>query len=101
MDDWLRTEVEVATGQLSAGDWARLVWGLFWRAGVLALLGAGVALGVESAAHVTPAPPLHPTALRLAAGAAGLGALLLYVRWLLSARFGSLRLALIRTSQRD
>jgi len=101
---WLSTEIEVETGQLSASDWARLVWGLLWRAGVLALLGASIALGIGSVAAQLSGPspaPLGSALVRLAAGAAGLAALPLYLRWLLHARFGTLRLALIRTSKRS
>jgi hypothetical protein len=101
---WLSTEIEVDTGQLSAGDWARLVWGLLWRAGVLALLVGATALGICSLAGPLAGSPRAPAGhalLRIAAGAAGLAALPLYLRWLLRARFGTLRLALIRTAQRD
>jgi hypothetical protein len=101
---WLSTEIEVETGQLSAGDWARLVWGVLWRAGVLALLVGAIALGVCSVvAQLTGSSPAPagPALLRVAAGAAGLAALPLYLRWLLHARFGTLRLALIRTSKTD
>ena len=103
MDGWLSTEIEVGAGQLSAGDWGRLVWGLLWRAGVLAGLAAAVALGLCSlAAQLSGAPPAQANGLlRLAAGAVGLAVLPLYLRWLLHARFGTLRLALIRTARAD
>ena len=101
---WLFTEVEVGPGQLSVADWARLAWGLLWRAGVLAALVGALALGVcavgESLAGDST-PPLRPTLLRLASGGAAFAALPLYLRWLLRARFGTLRLALIRTAQRS
>lgn len=104
MQGWLFTEIEVELGQLSAGDWLRLVWGLLWRAGVLGLLVGAIALGVCAvAAQLTGSSPAPtgPALLRVAAGAAGLAALPLYLRWLLHARFGTLRLALIRTSKSD
>jgi hypothetical protein len=98
---WLSTEIEVGPGQLSAGDWLRLVWGLLWRAGALGLLVGAIALGVCAvAAQLTGSSPA-PTGPALLRVAAGLAALPLYLRWLLHARFGTLRLALIRTSETD
>lgn len=102
MDGWLSTEIEVGTGQLSASDWARLVWGLLWRAGLLALLVGATALGICSLVGPlsgSPQAAAGPSLVRVAAGTVGVAALPLYLRWLLHARFGTLRLALIRTSR--
>lgn len=92
MRDWFTTETEIRASQLSARDWLRLLWGASWRGLLLALPGALLGLGLSSRAALGA---LYPTAagalLSLAVG------LPLYVRWLFHARFGSLRLALIRT----
>lgn len=111
MDSGYHTEIELRPGQLSARDWVRLVWGLVWRAAVLSLASTslGGALGVAIgglARLLLPATEaaLEPAQLRVALAGLGfvasLGVMPLYLRWVLHARFGSLRLALIRTAQR-
>jgi hypothetical protein len=58
----------------------------------------GICSGAAQLTGSSPAPT-GPALLRVAAGAAGFAVLPVYLRWLLSARFGTLRLALIRTSR--
>jgi hypothetical protein len=104
VDGWLSTEIEIGAAQLSAGDWLRLVWGLLWRGGVLALLAGASAVGLcalLAQLSGSQTAPAAPSLLRIAVGTLGLAVLPLYLRWLLHARFGTLRLALIRTASRD
>jgi hypothetical protein len=102
---------EVSVASLDRSDWIRLVWGFFWRGLCLTLasslggLVAGFAIGfcgglVAQAAGVAIADyGVHlRTAAALVGLAIGLGFFAIYVRWILRARFGSLRLALIRTA---
>ena len=103
------TETEVAGSQLSMGDWLRVFWGFFWR-GVIYILAiaivaglAGALLGVVIAvvAKIFGASVPSAPILQVVGGLTGLVVSVLgftvYLRWLLRARFGSLRFALVRT----
>ena len=105
---------EVHVSNLSRADWARLVWGFFWRNMCCALV-AGAAGGLITALVVLiigvifflvglPLQVLHSYRLGPALLGGLLGGLIgLYVniRWLLRARFGWFRLALVSSSSGD
>ena len=109
------TETEVTASQLSKGDWLRLFWGFFWR-GIIYMLASGIVgglagaiLGVATAVVVylsgaSPPPELTTLYLQVAGGLLGVVVAVLlftvYIRWLLRARFGSLRLVLVRIAAR-
>jgi hypothetical protein len=104
------TVVVVPTSALRGGDWARLMWGFFWR-GVVYTLGVAVAGGVvggvvggvlggvlgatgtSSVEQIGRIAGVLGVVLGLAVAILGLR---LYIAWLLAARYGSLRLALFR-----
>lgn len=101
---------EVKPTDLLRSDWLRLLWGILWRGVCLAALSglggalAGALVGFvvgALAAAAGFAPEEYAVSLQILAGLLGLAiscwSLTLYIRWLLRARFGSLRLALVRT----
>src|SRR3972149_882107 len=103
------TETEVAGSQLSMGDWLRVCWGFFWR-GLIYILAITIVAGLAGAligaaiavvAKVFGASVPSGLVLQVVGGSIGLVVSVfgftVYLRWLLRARFGSLRFALIRT----
>jgi ABC-type amino acid transport system permease subunit len=105
-----RVAAEVSEDQLTRGDWLQLVWGFFWRglvftvASVLVSAVIGFLVGflvgmVCSALGVPPETYLLPLKVfnGLLGFAVGVWLLMFYLRWLLRSRFGSLRLALVRS----
>jgi hypothetical protein len=107
------TPHEVRLAELLRSDWMRLVWGFVWRGACVAVLsgvgGATVGFvvgffagGIAAMMGIPPeqyALPLQVGSV-LVALAAAVWLLSFYVRWLLRARFGSLRLALVHASAR-
>jgi ABC-type nickel/cobalt efflux system permease component RcnA len=105
-----RLPSEVSPTELSRSEWIGVIWGFAWRGvafTVASTLAGGVAgavlgfiVGLVCTAMGIPAESWTPP-LRVAGFVVGLviGLWLLtfYIRWLLRSRFGSLRLALIRT----
>jgi hypothetical protein len=105
----IRATGEVSYTELDRSDRLALLWGFLWRgvcvtlasslAGLVAGFVIGLAGGLVAAAVGVPIAD-YALGLRVAAGLVGLGIglgfLVVYVRWLLRARLGSLRLALIR-----
>ena len=102
---------EVSADRLTRGEWFQLGWGFLWRGFVITALSgvvggtSGFVIGFVGAticvALGVPRESYEPS-LKVIAGALGLvGGLFLfvvYLRWLLRARFGALRLALLRTA---
>lgn len=100
---------EVRKEELGIGDWTALTWAFMWRGiciMILSVIGGSIAAGILRAAvgvpmdlaNVPPAVYLPP--LRIFTNFGGLIAsslfIPLFIRWLLSARFGSFRLGLIK-----
>jgi ABC-type amino acid transport system permease subunit len=105
------TDLEVSASSISQREWLSLAWGFFWRglcftvaSGLLGGLAGGIlgfVVGLVTVAAGGSAEdirgPLQGVAALLGFGI-GFYLLRYYIRWLLRARFGSLRLALVRPS---
>ena len=100
---------EVSYVHLGRSEWFKLLWGFLWRGvcisagsaltGIVAGFLIGALCGVAASATGVPVADysLHMRILGGLVGAAiGVWFLTFFIRWLLRARFGSLRLALIR-----
>ena len=105
------TDLDVSVSSVTQGEWLTLAWGFVWR-GVCftvasSLVGGlaggilGFVVGVGTVATGGSVEDIEGP-LRVAGFLIGLGLgfylLRYYIRWLLRARFGSLRLALVRES---
>jgi hypothetical protein len=100
--------VPVALAELRSSDWLHLTFGMFWRSGVWAivasLIGAVVSFIVAYGTTWMMGDAPDPLAYRRIAvpltllGSVGLAFLMFrwYTRWILSSRFGSLRLVVVR-----
>lgn len=105
--------VPVALTELRSAEWLRLTFGLFWRslvwAIVASLLGTAVsvavAVGLTWAMGSAPDPQAYrriAVPLTLLIGI-GVGFLVFgsYARWILTARYGSLRLVVVRSQEAE
>jgi hypothetical protein len=109
MNDEAAIPAEVSLQQLSRKDWAHLIWGIWWRGFVFLLVRTlvggvvggviGAVFGIVAGVSGTPIEsnqlPLQITCVVVALPLAYWG-YRFYVRWILRARYGSLRLALVR-----
>jgi predicted membrane-bound spermidine synthase len=103
--------VEVSISSVTQGEWWSLAWGFFWRGvcfGVASGLVGGVIGGILGAI-VGLITAMVGGSIEDIRGPLGVGGFLLglgigfylfryYIRWVLRARFGSLRLVLVRAS---
>jgi hypothetical protein len=104
--------VQVPLSELRGGEWVSLMWGFFWRGLVYTILCAiggalmgGLAGGVIGAIMGASGSSIEeigritgPVGFLLGL-ALGIGGLRLYLPWLLGARYGSLRLAVLRVHE--
>jgi len=104
-------DFEVPASSVKNGEWFHLAWGFFWRgicftiaSGVVSAIVGGM-LGFVVGFIVGPGARLEEirVPLMVAGGLIGLvlGLFLFryYIRWMLRARFGSLRFAMLRSSE--
>ncbi len=117
MADAISTDTEVNPRDLVFGERAAVVWGFLWRGVVFTLVaslcsglvGGVIGLVVDLATFgISPDPRLDATldtVVVVLSLTAGLGITAVgywyYIRWLLGARFGSMRLKLVRASAVD
>jgi len=109
MNEEATLPAEVSLHELSRGDWRSLIWGVWWRGFVFllattlagALVGAVIGVGFGIAAAVAKAPVnAYTIPLQICCVVAGLALAIwsyrFYITWVVRARYGSLRLALVR-----
>jgi len=102
---------EVVPEQFSRGDWSSLIWGLWWRGFVFmlaialagGLVGALIGVGFGVAGTVAKIPLeriMLPAQIfsALVGLAIAIWSYRFYVTWILRARYGSLRLAVVRVN---
>ena len=100
----------VATSQVSGPEWVSLIWGFFWRGVIYTVLCAiagaiiggiigaviGIGMGAVGAAASEIRTVSGAVGFILGIGVSIVG-LRLYIAWLLHARYGGLRLVLVRS----
>jgi hypothetical protein len=97
--------VEVHSSDLTLADWVRITWGFFWRHVCCALAGCvvGILLGMVIGLIAKAIGVFNQLGFQLFAGIlgglVGFCAFAAQIRWLLHARLGWFRFALVRTCE--